>query len=98
RLSFRLSLHDALPISAHGRNVRHNSLGCLGLPGAALSADDDGLRSLLREHGLEGLLGETKHVRGDLKRLLSLVRLDVLVVKRAQDRKSTRLNSSHVKI
>src|SRR5207249_6176833 len=90
-----LSLHDALPISRHGRDVGDESAVAF-------------LAALQRQRGLIALVDDTDEVRRARHqlRLLGSGRPGGSLVERerrdglaaAVDRKSTRLNSSHVSI
>src|SRR5690606_42068497 len=89
--SYTLSLHDALPISQQLIGALFTDPGLLKAAGSAL---DDTERSLLERTGNEWtpadvpLLDEAAELLGDAGDTDAA----------ARDRKSTRLNSSHVKI
>src|SRR5690606_40281437 len=85
--SYPLSLHDALPIcdgeAAFGRKIRRTSHG--------VPVDTARMREVESENErLKRILGE--------KELEIAILRDLLKKRGSQDRKSTRLNSSHVKI
>src|SRR5439155_23000797 len=86
---YTLSLHDALPI--FGGLLRTNCKLVGALPGGDLAADPElrGDRTLRREADRSGKMG--RYQDAVERQLLDLRH-------RQQDRKSTRLNSSHVAI
>mmetsp|Transcript_20920 Transcript_20920/g.50792 ORF Transcript_20920/g.50792 Transcript_20920/m.50792 type:complete len:315 (+) Transcript_20920:1479-2423(+) len=71
--------HPSLRVGRHGRVVRdggevlHHELCALRLAGPRVARDQDGLVLALRLQVGEGALGDTKHVRGHLVRLLPAV-------------------------
>src|SRR5690606_39664077 len=90
---YTLSLHDALPISTGmGMNVFLVRLAAGELSAPSLTQR---YRSLEQD---QSIIAETR--RTDPARLRRVLRGDLewIVMKAMEDRKSTRLNSSHVKI
>src|SRR5690606_39374319 len=93
---YTLPLHDALPIwilvAIGDRRVLRVERPLRPPRDATLGGDDD--HAVGRVGAVEGRSRRAAH---DLDRL-DLVRVDVVDPRRRRDRKSTRLNSSHVNI
>src|SRR5690606_40070897 len=86
-----LSLHDALPISRVNSNLGRWLTGIEIHPGAQIG------RRFFIDHGMGIVIGETAEI-GDDVTLYHGVTLGGTSWNKGKDRKSTRLNSSHVKI
>src|SRR5207244_8916915 len=91
-----LSLHDALPISLR-TTVKECGVRCGQLDCLQRCTCPWGLRATIVEHlvqdcgGFEGREGRS--VEGDYSQVCT--KCSTIVARRPQDRKSTRLNSSH---
>lgn len=60
-------------------------VGALRFPRAALARDDDGLVDVLLQHGVEGRVRDSEHVRWQLSQLVVSVQLDVFGVVDGQE-------------
>src|SRR5690606_39467256 len=89
---YLLSLHDALPISRRSLDLDRRIVGQTPGDGAVI------LVFLKGNDGIPTLAAAGAHLRGEVGKVVACAIDRKNFLPRPEDRKSTRLNSSHVKI
>src|SRR5690606_42097152 len=92
-----LSLHDALPISSFGGHLQSVMVYCMQVPGDVPTPGRPGTASTRRVRRT-GHLTLTRMATETMSRMTEAMDARAAALRERIDRKSTRLNSSHVKI